>query len=243
MSKGLRTYRPEELLGRAPHPTGTPGARELIEGRKVLVTGAAGSVGTPLVHVLAEMHPAELLLLDHHEHTLFRLRIEMGPSPAVPVRLWLADVRDRRKLGALFKAARPDIVLHLAAYKHVPLGEENPDQTAEVNLGGTRALIEASAEHGVRRFVYPSSDKAVNPPSVYGSTKKLAEELTLAADRAREMPFMASMTIRWKMRSALSAIISPSRPFLAAITTSKDSSPTFSRTRSMPFGSLKSELT
>lgn len=191
MSRTLRPYSQEELLGRSSPPLALDGARELIEGRRVLVTGAAGSVGTPLVQMLAELRPAELLLLDHHEHTLFRLKVEMGPRLSVPFRLCLADVRDRRKLDSLFRAARPDVVFHLAAYKHVPLGEENPDQTVEVNLAGIRAMIEASAEHGVKRFVYPSSDKAVNPPSIYGSTKRIAEELTLAA--SRELPFELSV--------------------------------------------------
>ncbi len=187
MLSQLREYAPEELLGRASPPMEMVGAEELVSGRRVLVTGAAGSVGTPLVRMLAGMRPSELLLLDHHEHTLFRLRLALGQQTPVPARLWLADVRDRRTLDALFGSARPDVVFHLAAYKHVPLGEENPDQTVEVNLAGTRALIEASEAHGVSRFVYPSSDKAVNPPSVYGCTKKLAEELTLAADKELSM--------------------------------------------------------
>ncbi len=193
------------------------GGRELIEGRRVLVTGAAGSVGAPLVRMLAELQPAELQLLDHHEHTLFRLRVEMGSQAGVPLRLWLADIRNRRKLDALFREGRPEVVFHLAAYKHVPLGEENPDQTVEVNLAGTRAMIEASATHGVSRFVYPSSDKAVNPPSVYGSTKRVAEELTLAA--ARQLPMGLSVTrfvnivgTRGSVIETLTAQIAAGRP-------------------------------
>lgn len=183
MSQTLRPYSEEELLGRPSPSLELLGARELIEGKRVLVTGAAGSVGLPLARMLADLRPAELLLLDHHEHSLFRLKAELGSHPRVAVRLYLADVRDRRKLDSLFRSVRPEVVFHLAAYKHVPLGEENPDQTVEVNLGGIRAMIEASAEHGVTRFVYPSSDKAVDPPSVYGGTKRIAEELTLAAAR------------------------------------------------------------
>jgi FlaA1/EpsC-like NDP-sugar epimerase len=172
----------EELLGRpAPGPLDLAGVEEQIAGRRVAVTGAAGSVGTPLARLLLDLRPAELLLIDHHEQSLFRLRQALGPSPAAPVRWALADVRDRRKLDRLFRAGPPDVVFHLAAYKHVPLGEENPDQTVDVNLAGIRAMIETSAEHGATRFVYPSSDKAVSPPSLYGATKKIAEALTLAA--------------------------------------------------------------
>lgn len=178
---------PEELLGRASAPLEMTDVEELISGRRVLVTGAAGSVGTPLAREIASMRPASLVLLDHHEHTLFRLRFEFEQCPETKVRLCLADIRDRKKLESVFAAEKPDVVFHLAAYKHVPLGEENPDQTVEVNLAGTRALIETAAASGVSRFVYPSSDKAVNPPSVYGCTKKLAEELSLAADGEFEM--------------------------------------------------------
>ena len=184
MSDSIYPFSQEELLGRPSPPLELIGAEEQITGRRVAVTGAAGSVGAPLVRLLAKLCPAELLLLDHHEHTLFRLKQELGTRWPVPIRWVLADVRDRRKLEALFRTVRPEVVFHLAAYKHVPLGEENPDQTANVNLGGTRALIETAADAGVARFVYPSSDKAVNPPSVYGSTKKIAEALTLAADSA-----------------------------------------------------------
>jgi polysaccharide biosynthesis protein EpsC len=103
-----------------------------------------------------------------------------APSPS-PLRWALADIRDRRKLERLFRAGRPEVVFNLAAYKHVPLGEENPDQTVDVNLAGARAMIEAAAECGATRFVYPSSDKSVDPPSLYGSTKRIAEAMTLAA--------------------------------------------------------------
>jgi FlaA1/EpsC-like NDP-sugar epimerase len=135
----------------------------------------------------------------------------------VPVRLWLADVRDRRKLDSLCRSARPEVVFHLAAYKHVPLGEENPDQAVEVNLAGVRALIESAGEHGAGRFVYPSSDKAVNPPSVYGSTKKLAEELTLAANGASGtgysvVRFVNIVGTRGSVIETLTAQIAAGRP-------------------------------
>lgn len=213
----LRDYEPEQLLGRPSAPMTLVGVREAIAGKRVLVTGAAGSVGTPLVRLLADLQPAELLLLDHHEHTLFRLRNELGPNSAVPARMWLADIRNRRKLDSLFRTARPDVIFHLAAYKHVPLGEENPDQTVEVNLAGTRALVEAAGEHGVSRFVYPSSDKAVNPPSVYGCTKKLAEELVLAAGReaARGLSVVRFVNIvgtRGSVIETLTAQVAAGRP-------------------------------
>lgn len=182
MNESTGRFSHEELLGRSSPPLDLVGAEEQIAGRRVVVTGAAGSVGGPLVQMLAQLRPAELLLLDHHEHSLFRLRLEVGHRLPAPTRWVLADVRDRRKLERVFRESGPEVVFHLAAYKHVPLGEENPDQTVEVNLGGTRSLIEVAAEFGAGRFIYPSSDKAVNPPSVYGGTKRVAEALTLEAN-------------------------------------------------------------
>lgn len=206
-----------ELLGRPSPPLDLVGAHELIGGRRVLVTGAAGSVGAPLACLLSTLAPAELQLLDHHEGSLFKLRQELGDRLGVPIRWHLGDVRHRRKLETIFRETRPELVFHLAAYKHVPLGEENPDQTAEVNLGGTRALIEMSAEHGVRRFVYPSSDKAVHPPSVYGSTKRLCEELVIAADAAFAPGYSVSRFVniigtRGSVIETLSAQISAGQP-------------------------------
>jgi FlaA1/EpsC-like NDP-sugar epimerase len=186
LSNSLSNIPQEQLLGRPSAPLGLLRS-EQITGRRIAVTGAAGSVGGPLVRMLAELEPAELLLLDNHEHTLFRLKLELGKEMKVPTRWALADIRDRRKLELLFRASRPEILFHLAAYKHVPLGEENPDQTVEVNLAGTRALIEAAAEVGTSRFIYPSSDKAVKPPSVYGGTKRIAEALALAANDQFDM--------------------------------------------------------
>jgi len=182
LSNRLDSFSQEELLGRPSPPLELIGAEERIAGRRVAITGAAGSVGGPLTRRLAQLDPAELLLVDHHEHTLFQLQQEMGREGKVPIRWALADVRDRRKMDRLFREARPEVVFHLAAYKHVPLGESNPDQTVDVNLEGLRAVIESAAEAGASRFVYPSSDKAVDPPSVYGGTKRIAEALTLAAN-------------------------------------------------------------
>ncbi len=217
MNEALSRFSQEELLGRPSPPMGLVGAEELIAGRRVAVTGAAGSVGGPLVQLLAGLRPASLLLIDHHEHSLFRLRQESAQRPAAPAQCILADVRDRRKLERVFRENRPEVVFHLAAYKHVPLGEENPDQTVEVNLAGTRALIEASAEFGVGRFLYPSSDKAVNPPSVYGSTKRIAERLVQAADREFPMGlsivrFVNIVGTRGSVIETLSAQIAAGKP-------------------------------
>jgi len=183
MERILSPFSQEELLGRPSPPLSLVGAEELIGGRRVAITGAAGSVGGPLARVIAALRPDLLLLIDHHEHSLFRLRTEMTEQGGPPTRWVLADIRDHRKMERVFRDSRPEVIFHLAAYKHVPLGEENPDQTVEVNLLGTRVLVESAAQFGAVRFVYPSSDKAVDPPSVYGSTKRIAERMMQAADR------------------------------------------------------------
>src|SRR6266511_2169512 len=177
------------LLGRAELPTDLDAARRALAGRRVLVTGAGGSVGTNLAELLHSLEPEHLVLLDHHDHALFTLkrRLEQMASagsptnPATTWRLVLADVRDTVKLSRLLDEARPDVIFHLAAYKHVPFGEQFPEETFAVNVVATARLLDLAAARGVERFVYPSSDKAVNPPSLYGATKRLCEILVQRA--------------------------------------------------------------
>ncbi len=150
------------------------GVRELA-GACVLVTGAGGSVGSRLIARLAAQRPARVIALDSHEASLFRLGRDAPQE--LGLELELADVRNEVKLARLFRTVRPDIVIHLAAYKHVPIGERAPDEPVSVNVIGTNVLAQAAIAAGVRHLVYTSSDKAVNPPSVYGATKRLAEAL------------------------------------------------------------------
>ena len=171
---------PSQLLGRPEVALDLDAARAFVSGRRLLVTGAAGSVGLPLVQTLIGLAPAHLVLVDHHEYTLFlvqRYLREWAPETAVD--LALADVRDASRVDRLFRRHRPEVVFHLAAYKHVPLGEANPEEPLSVNVFGTLNVLEAAAAHGTEVVVYPSSDKAVYPPSLYGATKRIAELLVL----------------------------------------------------------------
>lgn len=170
-----RTAR-ETLLGRAERELELDGPLAWLAGRTVLLTGAAGSVGSGLAPWLLARGVGRLVLVDNHEHTLFRLHSALGDDPRVVVSL--ADVRNMRKLRALLAAERPQVVIHLAAYKHVPLGESSADELVAVNVLATRDLLIEAAAAGVESFVYPSSDKAVCPPSAYGATKRLGELLT-----------------------------------------------------------------
>jgi FlaA1/EpsC-like NDP-sugar epimerase len=170
----------EVLLGRPEFVGDLAQAAEFVRDRRVLVTGAAGSVGSPLAQVLAGAGPASLVLLDHHEHSLFSLERALGAARAGlgdALAYELADMRDTDRLEQVFKEHRPEIVFHLAAAKHVPYGERFPEGAVAANVLATVSLLELARDAGVATFVYPSSDKSVQPPSVYGATKRIAEAL------------------------------------------------------------------
>ena len=150
--------------------------RSRLRGQVVAITGAGGSLGVPLSHAVADAEPSRLLVIDWHESSLFRLRQALAIAhPEVRVDAILADVRDANRLRRAFEAAAPTTVFHLAAYKHVPWGEEDPTAFASVNVLGARAVIRAATATGVARVVYPTTDKAIAPPSLYGATKRLVE--------------------------------------------------------------------
>jgi FlaA1/EpsC-like NDP-sugar epimerase len=165
------------LLGRPEVAIDCGRAAALLRGRRVLVTGAGGSVGVPLVERLLAFDPAALILLDNHEDSLFRLyrRVSWARAATADTQLLLGDVRNRAKLAAIFDRWRPEVVFHLAAYKHVHFGEAQPDEPVSVNVLATHRLAEVAAAHDVEVFVYTSSDKAVSPTGIYGATKRLAE--------------------------------------------------------------------
>ena len=169
----------ELLLGRPEFNGDNHTAARLVRDRRVLVTGAAGSIGWPLAQTLLAAAPARLILLDHHEHSLFSLERSLGEHPAAAYEL--ADVRDESRLRRIFDRQQPEIVIHLAAAKHVHYGERFPDGAVEANVLATDTILRLSESAGVEALVYPSSDKSVQPPSLYGATKRIAEALVLAA--------------------------------------------------------------
>jgi FlaA1/EpsC-like NDP-sugar epimerase len=163
------------ILGRPERAGNIAQAAEVVRDRRVLLTGAAGSVGWPLSHALLRAEPQRLVLLDHHEHSLFSLERALGRSDRL--RFELADIRDAPRLGRVFDEYQPQVVIHLAAAKHVPFGERFPEGAVASNVLATRSLLELAKRVQTERLVYPSSDKSVLPPSVYGATKRLAEVL------------------------------------------------------------------
>ncbi|MBI3970015.1 MAG: polysaccharide biosynthesis protein [Chloroflexi bacterium] len=170
------------ITGRAPFALDEAAVQGRVEGKTVLVTGAGGSLGRPLTLALANASPRRLVLYDQHESSLFRLRQALlAARPDVPLRAVLGDVRDARRLRRVFAGESPDLVYHLAAYKQVPWGEEDPVAFAEANVLGARVVIEAARDAGVTQIVYPSTDKAIAPPSLYGATKRLVEGMLQAA--------------------------------------------------------------
>ena len=167
----------DQLLDRAPVPVDHEALRAAFAGRRIAITGAAGSLGRELAVTVATYQPASLILLDSGEAGLFALRdrlLTAGCSEEL-LRFHLTDVRNRRRIAAIFAATRPEIVFHLAAYKHVPWAEAEPSEYLDVNLGGGRVVIEEAARVGAAQVIYPSTDKAVNPPSLYGATKRIIE--------------------------------------------------------------------
>jgi FlaA1/EpsC-like NDP-sugar epimerase len=166
----------ERLLERAPVPFDEARLRARYEGRAVLVVGAGGSIGGALVERLLELGAEMVVCGESHEPSLFRLGLRLSERfPRERFRLALADLRDTARLGRLIREHAADVVFQMAAYKHVPLSEENADQVVWLNVLATLDLADAAARSGVSAFVYPSTDKAVRPPSMYGATKRVVE--------------------------------------------------------------------
>ncbi len=173
----------EDLLGRPQAVLDRQAMRDLIAARRVLVTGAGGTIGSELVRQIAELAPARLVLVDSSEFNLYAIDLELGERHgAIARRAELADVRDRSRIGALFAEERPDLVFHAAALKHVPIVEAHPAEGALTNALGTRNVAEAAREAGAAAMVLVSTDKAVNPANVMGATKRLAESYCQALD-------------------------------------------------------------
>jgi FlaA1/EpsC-like NDP-sugar epimerase len=170
----------EDLLGREEIQMNNKQISQEINSKSVLVTGAAGSIGSEIVRQLIAYFPAKIILIDQSESGLFDLEYEL--SSLIPLNTELvvkiADVTDKTRLAAIFKTHKPAFVFHAAAYKHVPLMEKNPYEAVKVNILGTQILADLSAEHGVAKFVMVSTDKAVNPTNVMGATKRFAEMYT-----------------------------------------------------------------
>jgi FlaA1/EpsC-like NDP-sugar epimerase len=174
----VRPVAPEDLLGRETVSFQAAPARAMVRGRSVMVTGAGGSIGGELCRQLAVLEPAELLLLGRGENSIFEIEAELaGLGTGVRLVPLICDVRDADRLAVLAARHRPDLILHAAAHKHVPLMEDHPEEAVVVNAGGTANLITFARAVAAERFVLISTDKAAEPTSIMGASKKLAELL------------------------------------------------------------------
>ena len=174
----------EDLLGRAQTPLDPAPIEAMIKGKSVLVTGAGGSIGGQLVRQIAQLEPARLILLDNSEYALYLIDLELSENhPALARQAVLADVVDKISIARIFADYCPDLVFHAAALKHVPLVEANPLSGLRVNILGSRVIADACAEANARLMVQISTDKAVNPTSIMGAGKRLAEQYVQSLDQ------------------------------------------------------------
>ena len=188
----MRDMRIEDLLGRQPVQIDLVEVARFLRGERVLVTGAGGSIGSELARQVSEHGPAELILLDHAENGLYFVHHELiAQRPGLPVHPVVCDIRDVEGLEAAFQRFRPTLVLHAAAHKHVPLLEANPREAVLNNIVGTRNLVQLADRSGVGKFVLISSDKAVNPASIMGVSKRVCEMILQSRSQQSATRFVA----------------------------------------------------
>ena len=172
----IRNLAVEDLLARPPVGLDPLPVKHLIRGRRVMVTGAGGSIGSELCRQIVKLRPASLVMFERYENSLHAIRMELEDTdPACGLHSVVGDVADTACVSAVMQQHLPEIVFHAAAHKHVPLMEENPCEAIKNNVRGTRLLAQAAEFFGVDRFIFISTDKAVNPTSVMGGSKRLAE--------------------------------------------------------------------
>ncbi|MFU8813655.1 MAG: polysaccharide biosynthesis protein [Balneolaceae bacterium] len=174
----IRNVDVEDLLRRKPVQLDTDRIEAYIHGRVVMVTGAGGSIGSEIVRQISHFQPLEIILVGRGENSIHQLVREINEEMVdLHYKIRIADVRDHVSMAKIFQEERPEVVFHAAAHKHVPLMEENPAQAVFNNVQGTRNLVNLSVEYGVEYFVNISTDKAVNPTSVMGASKRIAEHI------------------------------------------------------------------
>ncbi len=179
----------EDLLGREEIQMNNKLISEEMNSKSIMVTGAAGSIGSEIVRQLIAYFPSKIILVDQAESGLFDLEYELvGRIPSnTEIVVKVADVSDINRMSYIFRTHKPSIVFHAAAYKHVPLMEKNPYEAVKINILGTRILADLAAENGVDKFVMVSTDKAVNPTNVMGATKRFAEMYTQSMNQLEGM--------------------------------------------------------
>ncbi|GBQ92415.1 polysaccharide biosynthesis protein [Asaia krungthepensis] len=196
----MRPIALEDLLNRPEVPLDREGMARLIQGQVVMVTGAGGTIGSELARQVAQFGPSQLLLLDHGEYALWQIDLELSELfPHVSRHVIVGNIRDAQRIGEVFAHHRPTLVFHAAALKHVPIVETNPCEGVLTNVIGTRIVADAAIRHGASAMVLISSDKAVNPSSIMGATKRCAEIYcqALAAEAEARGSIFRCVTVRF----------------------------------------------
>ena len=191
----LRELQIQDLLGRQPVEIDLDALTEFINSKRVIVTGAGGSIGSELSRQISRLGPARLVLLDRDESALYYLNEELGREGYAQPELSVGDVTNTEKMNALFSRLRPHLIFHAAAYKHVPLMEVHASEAVYNNVGGTLNVARAAGEYGAEKFINVSTDKAVNPANVMGATKRLSEMIVRSA--ANEYPETLYVSVRF----------------------------------------------
>jgi FlaA1/EpsC-like NDP-sugar epimerase len=189
----LREINLSDLLGRDEIKIDSDKISYFINNHVVVVTGAAGSIGSELCRQIVSYGPKKLILIDHAETPLFEIDSELiNKNDSKNHKIYLADIRDKDRMNEIFKREKPKIVFHAAAYKHVPLIETNITEAISVNIKGTKILADLSVEYGVKKFVLISTDKAVNPTNVMGCSKRIAELYVQSLNHISETEFITT---------------------------------------------------
>ncbi|MBD3107697.1 polysaccharide biosynthesis protein [Bacillus sp. AGMB 02131] len=190
----IRDVQVEDLLGRQPVDLDIESISEYIKDQVILVTGAGGSIGSEICRQLCHFSPKSIILLGHGENSIYSIYMELIENyrhSGIEFITEIADIQDNKKLMEIMEKYSPEVVYHAAAHKHVPLMEKNPEEAIKNNVIGTQNVANAASWYGVKTFVMISSDKAVNPTSVMGATKRLAEMLIQEMDKNSDTKFVA----------------------------------------------------
>lgn len=188
----LREVQIEDLLGREPIEVNVDEILDYVKGKKILVTGAGGSIGSELCRQITEHEPKQLIILDIYENNLYEIQQELKHKyPELNLITLIASVRNEKRMDEIFRNYRPEIVYHAAAHKHVPLMEDSPNEAIKNNVFGTYKTAMAAHKYGVKRFVLISTDKAVNPTNIMGASKRICEMIVQNLNRKSKTEYVA----------------------------------------------------
>lgn len=189
--RDIKQLRIEDLLQREQIEIDFSSIQKYLKGKRVMITGAAGSIGSEIVKQVVNFEPAQIILCDIAESPLYEIELELKDAQVpIPLEVAVADIRNSYRMRKLFELTKPEIVFHAAAYKHVPLMENNPYEAVNTNIKGTKTLADLSVEFGVEKFVMISTDKAVNPTNIMGASKRIAEIYVQALNEHQKSKLM-----------------------------------------------------